>query len=415
MKTLNLKSWLFSLLALSVVSICMTSCQKEVELANEQTLPAMEYAETTQILAEAMAQLVNEDQAWEDAIKQKTLELENGDYIFLYAFAKSMTVNGVTLANALAANSNESRDFFNTNITKDFPLMSIGYNIPNQNLENPMTLDVNTVYFETRDDDDYNDNQNITYFLYGKEANINYGDIDKKDDAFFIVRNNERIILVDQTNGSILNDATFEENYLTYEPFKNFFYSNEALIGSVNGMDFRLNAEIGKVFTGTFEAEINDRCQRDNHPQVRDGSTAIKYSHDREPAWKLGPEIRQRLTRVSISGVMSEAQFQTGRNYAKGLENMVLTFNYNAFLLDDDIHGNAYGWAWWEEDGGNDDDDRFDGSFEAELGSLGTFGFSYDFAKDNDDLYGNNEIDWCSDPQWWAIGDIEWWGGPTWW
>lgn len=409
----------FTLCAIvAFMSFLVTSCEKDnpieqsiIEETNESVI-VTKFGEPSRALASAVGQLIASDKAWEEAIKARALVSENGDQVFLYAFGKDIEVNGVSLSNALAAHSDRSSTYFSTDILTDFPLISIAYNVPNGKMDIAQSINVNTVYYDFLDDDIYTDDQQMPYFQNGESKTKTYGETSKANDAYLVIKNNERIVLVNKTNGSIINDNYFERNYLSNPVFKAFFYSDEALIGTLGNVEYRLNAEIGGLYSEELGDETSLRCFRDNWPHVRDGSTAVKYSDDREGWLRGGPEIRQRMNRVESSGNLTP--FSNGRNYDKNTENQVMTFNYNAFLLQSSIHGNDYGWAWWEEDGGSGDD-RFNGSFSATVPGLGNIGLNYDFAKNKDDNYGNMEVSYCMGAQWIYMGDIEWWGGPTWW
>jgi len=217
LKQLSLKS-LQSALVLSGLLLCFTACQKDnsveeaIEIAPET---AANFAKSSKVMANALSNLITEDAAWEEAIKERAVRSENGDQVFLYAFAKDMEVNDVSLSQALASYSDLSETYFSKTILKEFPLISIAYNVPVRHLEDPMSLDINTVYFDFQDDDNYLANQEIPYFLDAKETTIAYGEIKKKTQAYFVIKNNERIVLVDQTNGAILNMVTKVMNLLS--------------------------------------------------------------------------------------------------------------------------------------------------------------------------------------------------------
>jgi len=255
LKKFSLKSLKFGLV-LGGLLLCFTACQKDDNLettVDPVTTKEANFAESSKIMAAALSNLITADQAWENAIKERTTLAENGDNVFLYAFGKDMKVNDQTLSEALASHSGESTAFFSNAVLNDFPLISIAYNVPVRFKEAPMSIDINTVFYNFQDDDNYTNDQEIPHFVDAEEKLALYGDFNKRNDAFFVIKNNERIILLNNQSNEILNDVNFERNYLNDPIFKDFFYSNEALIGTLENVEYRLNAEIGYTATETME------------------------------------------------------------------------------------------------------------------------------------------------------------------
>jgi len=398
--------------------LLVTSCTKDAAITTlNETTEDFTFAKKVEETAHSLSNLIAEDATWRNFVINRALKSENGDQVFLYALAKDEKIAATTFADALAERASTSfeskaaaKTFFNEELLQSTPLLSIAFNVaddqlnPNQLKEGvPTAIDKNvtTVFYDFQDNDNYLATQEIPHFINGSVETITYDQIDKAGTNYLIVRNNERAVMYDTNSETLLNDQTYMNEFLKEENNADFFFSAEALMGTYANVEYRMSAPIGEV----SDDEINSIDSNAASKSCKDGNVSIPYiyyTNDKEGAFRGGPEVRGRIVRGRTTG--NELTNTIARNYGRGNERRLLSLNWDVFYWDDALFGTHISSAWHEEDGGSGND-RFTGSFTTTIKG-DDYGFSFDFGRNKDDLWGDNDPYYCNSTRWYGVGSL---------
>lgn len=392
-----------SILVFFAIILVFSSCSEKETSEELISSPndAIEYYADYESVIEVMAQglsktIASED--WLQSISERSMSKENGDQVFVYGLAKDLKINTKTLSQNIFQSAALSPEKMDKYILSDFPLLSIALN----------GQDVNTdtkVFYDYRDDDDYLPSDEVYYFVKGEKYSMDYKDVDKKNDTYFIIRNNERVATVNEATGSL--SKGIESDLKRVENLKDYFYSNRALLGTVDGVTYRLTYELETSQIEEIEETDDEKngCYRDGNTK-REGISHYRTTNDYDGGFNGSGEFEVQFTFTNQYG--QEIDYYVRKTNIQD-DNVIRTFGYgwNVLHWDRNYHGDRFEVALWEDDNSSDDG-RYSGSFTANIPSVGNVGLSYDFGANSDDRIGTAEIDYCYfNYGWLSFGDAQ--------
>jgi len=396
---MNLRSK--AVLIFSVIILAFSSCTKNelpdqpISSSDDNIAYYADYKTIVETTAQGLSKTITSE-AWLQSIAERSMSKENGDQVFIYGLAKDFEINNKTLSQNIFQSAALSPEEMDKYILNNFPLLSIALNGQN--------VDTDTkVFYDYKGDDNYLPSDEVYYFINGKKYSMNYEDVDKKNDTYFIIRNNERVATVNELTGSLKDGV--KKDIERVGGLKSYFYSDKALLGKVGTTAYRLTYKLEPSKIGNVD-EVNHKsgnCYRDTNTK-REGVSHYRTTNDHDGGFNGSGEYELQFTLTNQNG--EEIPYYVRKTNIQG-DDKVREFNWNAFHWDENVHGDRFEIALWEDDNSSDDG-RYNGSFSAEIPQVGSVGLSYDFGANSDDFIGTSEIDYCGfSGGWLALGDAQ--------
>jgi hypothetical protein len=345
------------------VDLSSTSNETTINAASEQVANTLSFA--------------LEDQEVKDFVIQHCFEKENGDYEFLYAFAKDKYLSsGISLKEKLAQlDPSRGLSYYDKGVLEASPLLTFYLYFPVQyTKEQIVNIKSYSRVYASTEKDDQNMEELIPFYVKGVRETVKLG-----------ITPTEPMLVIGQNERFVVN---LSEDKATFA-------------GKVHGINYY------KIFSGEaipFTEEVDpfqgvqDRtCQRDIYSNKYDNVPRVKFANTYDPWYDGGPELR--ITCIMVNNEKIENIYELAKSDINQWE--LINCETIIWFYDLPRIGNRIKYHFSEQDSGGTPNSQFTTTVTSEIkdsnGNLVTStSTGVTFGGTNDDFVGEAYEYYCN-------------------